>query len=92
MSKINRPPISLKRLVTFMNGKVGPFLSVAFLSRFSGIRVDVVIGTLLIHLIWTRTIRLLIVVVVGTVTDDERVYEAPALKVTALRFMETARG
>lgn len=27
MSKSNRPPISLKRLITFMNGKVGPFIS-----------------------------------------------------------------
>lgn len=30
--------------------------------------------------------------VVGTVTDDIRVYEVPALKVTALRFTETARA
>lgn len=30
--------------------------------------------------------------VVGTVTDDVRVYEVPALKVTALRFTETARA
>jgi len=31
-------------------------------------------------------------VVVGAVTDDIRVYEVPALKVTALRFTETARA
>lgn len=30
--------------------------------------------------------------VVGTVTDDIRVYEVPAVKVTALRFTETARA
>lgn len=30
--------------------------------------------------------------VVGTVTDDIRVYDVPALKVTALRFTETARA
>lgn len=30
--------------------------------------------------------------VVGTITDDVRVYEVPALKVTALRFTETARA
>lgn len=30
--------------------------------------------------------------VVGTVTDDTRVHEIPALKVTALRFTETARA
>ena len=29
---------------------------------------------------------------VGTVTDDIRVYDVPALKVTALRFTETARA
>lgn len=33
-----------------------------------------------------------IAVVVGTVADDIRVYEVPALKVTALRFTETARA
>lgn len=33
-----------------------------------------------------------IAVLVGTVTDDVRVYEVPALKVTALRFTETARA
>ncbi|THU56529.1 hypothetical protein C4D60_Mb11t18180 [Musa balbisiana] len=57
MSKSNRPPISLKRLITFMNGKDNK-----------------------------------IAVIVGTVTDDKRVYEVPALKVTALRFTETARA
>lgn len=31
-------------------------------------------------------------VVVGTVTDDTRLYELPALKVVALRFTETARA
>ncbi|XP_038976036.1 60S ribosomal protein L18-2-like [Phoenix dactylifera] len=57
MSKINRPPISLKRLIRFMEGKEDK-----------------------------------IVVIVGTVTDDKRVYEVPAMKVTALRFTETARA
>jgi len=33
-----------------------------------------------------------IAVVVGTITDDIRVYEVPPLKVTALRFTETARA
>ncbi|URD85623.1 60S ribosomal protein L18 [Musa troglodytarum] len=57
MSKNNRPPISLKRLITFMEGKDDK-----------------------------------IAVIVGTVTDDKRVYEVPAMKVTALRFTETARA
>ncbi|XP_020113536.1 60S ribosomal protein L18-2 [Ananas comosus] len=57
MSKINRPPISLRRLVSFMSGK--------------GDKIGVI---------------------VGTVTDDKRVYEVPAMKVTALRFTETARA
>merc|ERR1712079_254432 len=33
-----------------------------------------------------------IAVVVGTVTDDKRVYDIPELKICALRFTETARG
>jgi ribosomal protein L18E len=33
-----------------------------------------------------------IAVIVGTVTDDTRLYEVPALKVAALRFTETARA
>ncbi|XP_057427005.1 60S ribosomal protein L18-like [Lotus japonicus] len=57
MSKVNKPPLSLSRLVKFMKGKDGK-----------------------------------IAVVVGTVTDDIRVYEVPTLKVTALRFTETARA
>jgi large subunit ribosomal protein L18e len=31
-------------------------------------------------------------VIVGTVTDDVRLYELPAYKVAALRFTETARA
>jgi large subunit ribosomal protein L18e len=31
-------------------------------------------------------------VVVGTITDDKRIQEIPAMKVTALRFTETARA
>ncbi|XP_020268682.1 60S ribosomal protein L18-2-like [Asparagus officinalis] len=57
MSRTNKPPISLKRLVAFMKGKENN-----------------------------------IAVIVGTVTDDKRVYEVPAMKVTALRFTETARA
>ncbi|KAH9303034.1 hypothetical protein KI387_014617, partial [Taxus chinensis] len=33
-----------------------------------------------------------IAVLVGTITDDKRLYELPALKVVALRFTETARA
>lgn len=57
MSKINKAPLSLSRLLTYMKGKED--------------RIGVI---------------------VGTVTDDVRVYEVPALKVTALRFTETARA
>ncbi|KAB5556198.1 hypothetical protein DKX38_007107 [Salix brachista] len=57
MSKINKAPLSLSRLITFMKGKENKTA-----------------------------------VLVGTVTDDIRVYEVPALKVTALRFTETARA
>ncbi|KAJ8444022.1 hypothetical protein Cgig2_020868 [Carnegiea gigantea] len=57
MSKINKAPLSLSRLIKFMEGKDGK-----------------------------------IAVVVGTVTDDVRVYEVPALKICALRFTETVRA
>ncbi|KAL4353135.1 hypothetical protein GQ457_06G030060 [Hibiscus cannabinus] len=57
MSKANKPPLSLSRLIQFIKGKEDK-----------------------------------IAVVVGTVTDDIRAYEVPALKVTALRFTETARA
>ncbi|MCD7460961.1 60S ribosomal protein L18 [Datura stramonium] len=57
MSKINKAPLSLSRLVTYMNGKEGK-----------------------------------VAVVVGTVTDDIRAYDIPSLRVTALRFTETARA
>ncbi|CAI9105405.1 OLC1v1004318C2 [Oldenlandia corymbosa var. corymbosa] len=57
MSKVNKAPISLSRLVNYTKGKEDK-----------------------------------IAVIVGTVTDDKRVYEVPALKVTALRFTETARA
>ncbi|PKA58416.1 60S ribosomal protein L18-2 [Apostasia shenzhenica] len=57
MSRTNRPPLSLKRLIHFMEGKDDK-----------------------------------IAVIVGTVTDDKRVYEVPAMKVVALRFTETVRA
>ncbi|KAI0510344.1 60S ribosomal protein L18-2-like [Dendrobium catenatum] len=57
MSKINKPPISLRKLIHYMKGKENN-----------------------------------IAVIVGTVTDDKRVHEIPAIKVTALRFTETARA
>ncbi|KAG0496625.1 hypothetical protein HPP92_001316 [Vanilla planifolia] len=57
MSRTNRPPLSLRRLIRFMKGKDDK-----------------------------------IAVIVGTVTDDKRAYEVPAMKVTALRFTETARA
>ncbi|RZC21806.1 60S ribosomal protein L18-2, partial [Glycine soja] len=57
MSKVNKPPLSLSRLIRYTKGKEDK-----------------------------------IAVVVGAVTDDIRVYEVPALKVTALRFTETARA
>ncbi|XP_051142122.1 60S ribosomal protein L18-2 [Andrographis paniculata] len=57
MSRVNRPPISLSRLIALTKGKEDK-----------------------------------IAVIVGSITDDVRVHEVPALKVTALRFTETARA
>ena len=91
MSKINKPPLSLSRLITFMKGKV-------HLSLYT--YIFLVFG-LLFFSVYTYTNNDIIgfvnqedkiAVVVGTITDDIRVYEVPALKVTALRFTETARA
>lgn len=59
MSRINRPPISLARIVRFMKkpGREG-----------------------------------LIAVIVGTVTDDQRIWDVPKLTVCALRVTERARA
>lgn len=59
MSKINRPPISIARIVRMMKkpGREG-----------------------------------LTVVVVGTVTDDQRIWEVPKLSICALRVTEQARA
>lgn len=57
MSKINRPPISLARIVRFMKkpGREGR-----------------------------------IAVIVGTVTDDQRIWEVPKLTVSILKFANIA--
>ncbi|XP_075521635.1 large ribosomal subunit protein eL18y-like [Primulina tabacum] len=57
MSKVNKAPLSLSRLIALMKGKEDK-----------------------------------ITVIVGTITDDIRVCEVPTLRVTALRFTETARA
>ncbi|THF93911.1 hypothetical protein TEA_026735 [Camellia sinensis var. sinensis] len=83
MSKTNKPPLSLFRLIRFMQGKIKR-LKIA--------------NAMLATSKLVPTVRDLvkqdakIAVVVGTVTDDIRAYEVPALKVTALRFTETARA
>jgi len=91
MSKTNRPPLSLRRLVKFMEGKVphSPLDS----------HSDLVAECAFLFLWFCMTLCLFagvqenqIAVIVGTVTDDKRVYEVPAMKVAALRFTETARA
>lgn len=59
MSKINRPPISLSKVVRLMKkpGREG-----------------------------------LTAVIVGTVTDDSRIFEIPKLSICALRITQTARA
>jgi large subunit ribosomal protein L18e len=85
MSKTNRPPLSLRRLVNFMEGKV----SLRFPSRFC--LLNVLCG-FMSHCVFAVVQENQIAVIVGTVTDDKRVYEVPAMKVAALRFTETARA
>lgn len=103
MSKVNKPPLSLSRLIRFMNGKVCG-LTLSAHRRTNHTLVCTSIAALLLGaevpqcMYIIRDMVLLfgqedrIAVVVGTVTDDIRVYEVPALKVTALRFTETARA
>merc|ERR1711924_463746 len=57
MSRRNRPPLSLPKISSAMEGKDGK-----------------------------------IAVVVGTVTDDKRLFDVPKLSVCATRFTETARA
>jgi len=57
MSRRNRPPLSLSKLASSMEGKDGK-----------------------------------IAVIVGTVTDDKRLFDVPKLLVCATRFTETARA
>jgi large subunit ribosomal protein L18e len=57
MSRINRPPLSLSKLATFMAKKEDK-----------------------------------VAVLVGTVTDDVRLFDVHKLRVAALRFTETARA
>lgn len=66
MSKINRPPVSVSRVI--------------YLSRNQGGVAKEASQT-------PKT-----VVVVGTITDDNRVLELPKLSIAALRFTNTARA
>lgn len=66
MSKINRPPVSVSRVM--------------YLSRNQG-------GVAKDDAATPKT-----VVVVGTITDDNRVLDLPKLSIAALRFTNTARA
>lgn len=57
MSKVNRPPMSIARVVRFMKGKEDK-----------------------------------VAVLVGTVTDDARIYDLPKLTICALRVTDSARA
>lgn len=107
MSKVNKPPLSLSRLIRFMEGKVFVLAFSAYCQtdfRLVEHRLLVLFGAVagvvrcIGSLMYVRFTFVLfgqedkIAVVVGTVADDIRVYEVPALKVTALRFTETARA
>ena len=63
MSRINRPPISISRLVSNVSTETAQ-----------------------------KAHKDKIIVVVGTITDDNRLLEVPELHVAALRFTATARA
>lgn len=74
MSKTNRPPLSLSRLVRHMKKK-GKSPLVRMISSHARLGRE------------NKT-----AVVVGSITDDARLYEVPKLTVCALHLTEAARG
>lgn len=127
MSRINRPPISMSRLVKYMNGKVwcelhseiivglynlhhacyripsqdnctgfpswNPRCSFCYLDHSLGFFSSILVSFWFLMYYGCSDFQDdKIAVIVGTVTDDTRIYEVPALKVAALRFTETARA
>jgi large subunit ribosomal protein L18e len=89
MSKTNKPPLALSRLITYMKGKVNLSLSLLISLCFFHLYYFCY-GLVILSVFINQEGK--VAVVVGTITDDIRVYEVPALKVTALRFTETARA
>eukprot|EP00850_Spirogloea_muscicola_P019093 SM000183S03987 [mRNA] locus=s183:94363:97693:+ [translate_table: standard] len=89
MSRTNRPPLSLSRLVKYMAGKVRatPPTGLPRHLRLSSISMTAEPKAGDVNLQEEK-----IAVIVGAITDDVRQYEVPALRVVALRFTETARA
>ncbi|GJV23728.1 60S ribosomal protein L18-2 [Tanacetum coccineum] len=85
MSKVNKPPISLSRLARYMAGKSAPAYKCSKDACF-------VFTDFRENIVKICGLDEKIAVIVGTVTDDVRVPEIPCMKVTALRFTETARA
>lgn len=111
MSRINRPPLSMSRLVKYMAGKVS--VDKPIKHRFLVLSAFYLQGQEFLGILWFFCAELSLprlgspanffvdvnlhqedklAVLVGTVTDDTRLYKVPALKVVALRFTETARA
>nr|AGV54741.1 60S ribosomal protein L18-3-like protein [Phaseolus vulgaris] len=92
MSKVNKPPLSLSRLIRYTKGKV--CLSIFFTSC-TGVASSHIVLLIIAYISTFYFCQMLedkIAVVVGTITDDIRVYEVPQLKITALKFTERARA
>eukprot|EP00850_Spirogloea_muscicola_P018371 SM000167S02984 [mRNA] locus=s167:232279:233255:- [translate_table: standard] len=92
MSRTNRPPLSLSRLVKYMAGKVREASSVMLgaLASLLGLGSSSMTAELKAGDVNLQEEK--IAVIVGAITDDVRQYEVPALRVAALRFTETARA
>ncbi|CAL5327264.1 unnamed protein product [Camellia sinensis] len=85
---LSQSPLSLSLTLSFISAPIS-FISAPItllLSRCSSHRFAPIIAPP----IYSQGEK--IAVVVSTITDDIRAHEVPALKVTALRFTETARA
>lgn len=94
MSKTNRPPLSVSKLAAFLKGKVGRtcMLIPELVLGGRGVREGLVQPPLNLTMALPQSQEDKVAVVVGTITDDVRMYDVPKMRVCAMRFTETARA
>lgn len=99
MSKQHRAPLSLSKLAHFMKGKVrtpapGEARSITRPAARARARAPLLTAACVdvpaLFLLIPQDNK--VAVLVGTITDDVRLFEVPKLRVCALKFTETARA